>query len=247
MSPTVHRPRCGIIRHGQVLFALLVVTIQSGHTQVKAECQNHGCVLTGVDILYDESAQEALSVLRQAQAKTDTDNVSGDDSDEKNRGSDLREKALSILRSAGDESRTTLTLRGYKGGRLEDQINQDRAIVVSPFNIISDSSNPKPVAQLLGVFDGHGKGGEKTSQYAVDHIPSLLAIKLASTFDQEEGESYNELQVVEVLKQTFDEVDKNDPSLGTAGCTATMILRLGQKLFIANAGDRCVYRSIRRE
>ena len=113
-------------------------------------------------------------------------------------------------------------------------------MIVSPYNIIVDSSKPRPVAQLLGVFDGHAKGGELTSQYAVDHVPSLLAAKLASIIDQEESGSYGDSQVVEALKETFDQVDKNDPSLGSAGCTATVVLRLGQKLFIANAGDRCV-------
>lgn len=236
MSSTVDRPRknknyrSGIIRHGHVLFVLLAIVIQRGHVQVKAECDAYGCVLNAVDILYDDSTQEALSVLRQSEAETTTNKGNGNDSG-------LREKALSTLRSAGDESKTTLTLRGYKGGNVEDQINQDRAIVLSPFHVSPNPSGTKPIAQLLGVFDGHGKGGEKTSQYAVDHIPSLLAAKLSSIVDQEQSDSYDETKVEEALKQIFDEVDKNDPSLGSAGCTATVVLRLGQKLFIANAGD----------
>ena len=222
--------RVGMMRHGQFLLALLVVAI---HVQVRAECQNHGCVLTALDIHYDESTQGALSILRQTQTEITTDDAAG-----------LREKALSTLLPAGDESKTTLTLCGYKGGKVEDQINQDRAIVVSPFKIVSDSSTATPLAQLLGVFDGHGRGGELTSQYAINTIPSLLAAKLASIADQEEKDSFSDSKVVEALKQTFDEVDKNDPSFGSAGCTATVILRLGQKLFVANAGDRCVKRLI---
>ncbi len=224
------------------LFALLASSLQRGDVPVKAECPSHGCVLTPIDILYcDESAKDALSILREARVKVgiDDENGNANGSDEENRSS-LREEALSALRSAGDNSKTTMTLRGYKGGRVADQINQDRAMIVSPFNIILDSSKPKPVAQLLGVFDGHAKGGELTSQYAVDHVPSLLAAKLALIIDQEDSDSYSDSQVVEALKETFDEVDKKDPSLGSAGCTATVVLRLGQKLFIANAGDRCV-------
>lgn len=226
MSATKRHPRkmrspnFGLIRHGNLLFALFAIALQIGQVQVKAECPKHGCVLTAVDILYDESTQGALSILRESQ----------DDN--------KREQALSTLQSAGDDSKTTLTLRGYKGGKLEDQVNQDRAFVVSPFKIGSNSVDPKPVAQLLGVFDGHGTGGEKTSQYAVDNVSSLLAAKLATIADQEQGDSYDDSRVVAALKETFDELDKNDPSFGAAGCTATVILRLGQKLFIANAGDR---------
>eukprot|EP00531_Pseudo-nitzschia_arenysensis_P010331 CAMPEP_0116142460 /NCGR_PEP_ID=MMETSP0329-20121206/14922_1 /TAXON_ID=697910 /ORGANISM="Pseudo-nitzschia arenysensis, Strain B593" /LENGTH=439 /DNA_ID=CAMNT_0003637701 /DNA_START=10 /DNA_END=1326 /DNA_ORIENTATION=+ len=221
------------------LFVLFATSLQRGNIEVKAECHALGCVLTPIDILYDEPAKEALSVLRQAEEKSSIGHQKedGDDSGEENRNVSLRESALSALRSAGDDSKTTMTLRGYKGGRVADQINQDRALIVSPFNIIADPSKSQPVAQLLGVFDGHGRGGEKTSQYAVDHVPSLLAAKLASVIDQENVESYSEAQVIEALKETFDEVDKNDPSLGSAGCTATLVLRLGQKLFIANAGD----------
>lgn len=225
---------------------LLAASLQRGNIEVRAECHALGCVLTPIDILYDESAKEALSILRQAEAKLSASNEKedSDDSGEENRNFVLRESALSALRSAGDDSMTTMTLRGYKGGRVADQINQDRAIIVSPFNVITDPSKPKSIAQLLGVFDGHGRGGEKTSQYAVDHVPSLLAAKLASVIEKDDIDSNCESQVIEALKETFDEVDKNDPSLGSAGCTATLILRLGQKLFIANAGDRYVYRSI---
>jgi hypothetical protein len=248
LSSTVHRSRNNkptesyyygkAARHWYVLFAVFAILIQRGLIQVKAECHARGCSLTAVDILYDESAKEALSVLRQIEARAEA-NTSFN--------SDLRENALSALQPAGDDSKTAMTLRGYKGGEVEDQVNQDRAMVVSPFILFPDDSlskskqpnQPVVVAQLLGVFDGHGGGGEKTSQYALENVPSLLAAKLASIVGGGESGG-NESKVVEALKQTFDEVDKNDPSLGTAGCTATVVLRLGQKLFVANAGDRCV-------
>lgn len=287
LSSTVHRPRTNrptesyyyyyrgkAARHNwYILFAVFVILIQRGHIQVKAECHAHGCSLTAVDILYDEFAKEALSVLRQTEAEAESIVEA-----EANTSivSDLRETALSALQPAGNDFKTAMTLWGYKGGKVEDQVNQDRAMVVSPFLLfpndddddssLKQSKEPNPVvaAQLLGVFDGHGGRGEKASQYALENVPSLLAAKLASivggggesvshsdsddqrwSLYQHQSDSIdnenNESQVVlEVLKQTFDEVDKNDPSLGTAGCTATVVLRLGQKLFVANAGDRCV-------
>ena len=233
-----------------VFLYLLVIITQKIHTQAKAECPSYGCPLTAVDILYDESTKEALSILRQTETKSsnnDDDKSNGEQSNGENHNNVLRNQALSTLELAGGGSKTTMTLRGYKGGKLEDQINQDRAMVVSPLNILPNSSTPVPTAQLLGVFDGHGGGGELTSQYAVERVPSLLAAKLASIFfddddieirQQENNNVDNDSAVIEALKQTFDEVDKNDPSHGNAGCTATVVLRLGQKLFIANSGDR---------
>eukprot|EP00536_Pseudo-nitzschia_multiseries_P012249 jgi/Psemu1/298054/fgenesh1_pm.458_\ len=215
-----------------------------------AECFTFGCSLTAADILYDDSTREALSVLRQTQPKPSYGDENGDvelSNDEKL--SVKRKEALSKLKVAGDSSKTALTLRGYKGGKITDQINQDRALIVSPMGIVlPDSSKQKPMAQLLGVFDGHGGGGEKTSQYAVQHMPSLLATKLAAvltddsdaeaeTGQQTKADSDKDFAVVQALKEAFDELDKNDPTLGNAGCTATVVLRLGQQLFVANAGD----------
>mmetsp|Transcript_8608 Transcript_8608/g.18585 ORF Transcript_8608/g.18585 Transcript_8608/m.18585 type:complete len:462 (+) Transcript_8608:92-1477(+) len=229
------------------VFLGLLTTIASVNTLVKAECLAFGCSLTAVDILYDESAREALSVLRQTQPQKSNDDVK---SDEKHANDEkllvTRNEALSKLELAGDGSKTTLTLRGFKGGKSEDQINQDRAMVVSPLDIHPDSSKSKPIAQLLGVFDGHGRGGEKTSQYALKHTPSLLTTKLTAIFMNGDGSEMRQQKndnseinsaVVKALKETFNEVDKNDPTQGNAGCTATVVLRVGQKLFIANSGD----------
>ena len=232
------------------VFLGLLTTIASLGTLVKAECLAFGCSLTAVDILYDESAREALSVLRQTQPQKSNDD---EKSDEKHANDEkllvTRNEALSNLELAGDGSKTTLTLRGFKGGKAEDQINQDRAMVVSPLDIHPNSSKSKPIGQLLGVFDGHGRGGEKSSQYALEHTPSLLTTKLTAIFmngddsemrQQETGNTEIDSLVIKALKETFNEVDRNDPTQGNAGCTATVVLHLGQKLFIANSGDRYV-------
>jgi len=233
------------VRYIRVFFWLLISA--SFQVLVKAECFTFGCSLTAVDIMYDDFTREALSVLRQTQPRRShgDESAGGEHSNYENLMV-KRKQALSKLQVAGDSSKTTLTLRGFKGGNMNDQINQDRAMVVSPMDILPDSSKPKPMAQLLGVFDGHGRGGEKTSQYAVEQIPSLLATKLAAIFlDEDEGETGKQenvhgdrdSEVVQALKETFIEVDENDPTLGDAGCTATVVLRLGQKLFVANSGD----------
>jgi hypothetical protein len=66
------------------------------------------------------------------------------------------------LDSSGDRHRTTMTLCGLKGGSIDAQINQDRAILVSPF---------LGEYQLVGVLDGHATGGELVAEYARTEIP----------------------------------------------------------------------------
>jgi hypothetical protein len=239
----------------QVLITFLFITQNVHIRRVKAECSTngtYGCPLTAVDIWYGDSPfREALSVLRRSATKLPDDDDDDDDDDV-----DAINRALATLKVAGDEKRTLLTLRGMKGGRLEDQINQDRALMVSPFHILppgsdsdSDSNNSRlPSAQLLGIFDGHGKGGELTSNYAMENFPSLLAVKLATIYikDSDDNDNDNDndldLSIVEALKEVFIDVDRKDPSKKwDGGSTATVVLQIGHKLFVANAGDRCVY------
>jgi hypothetical protein len=241
----------GKIPFCKVLLTLLFIT-QNVHIRlVKAECSTYGtygCPLTAVDIWYGDSPfKEALSVLRRSATK-----LSNDDDDDV----DAINRALATLKVAGDEKRTLLTLRGMKGGRLEDQINQDRSLMVSPFHILppgsdsnSNSNNSRmPSAQLIGIFDGHGGGGELTSNYAMENVPSLLAAKLATIYIKDSDGNDNDnnfdldLSIVEALKEVFIDVDRKDPSKKwDGGSTATVVLQIGRKLFVANAGDRCVY------
>jgi hypothetical protein len=242
-------PFVGKMSFFQIFLTLLFITQKVHIRQVKAECSTYGtygCPLTAVDIWYGDSPfKEALAVLRRLAKKSSDDDDDDDDDDAINR-------ALATLKVAGDEKRTLLTLRGMKGGRLEDQINQDRALMVSPFHILppdsnSNSSNSRlPSAQLLGIFDGHGGGGELTSNYAMGNFPSLLAAKLAKIYikdsDDNDNDDDNDSSIVQALKEVFIDVDKKDPSKNwVGGSTATVVLQIGNKLFVANAGDRCVY------
>ena len=162
----------------------------------------------------------------------DKNSVSADEEEEKQK---LRLEALQTLQIAGDETKTTMTLKGYKGGAPENQINQDRAIIISPFHVFQEKEKQKDMTvQLIAVFDGHGNEGEKTSQHAIDTLPSLLASKLSELGDKI---LEDEDAVTQILKDVFNEVDKTDPTNGDSGCTATVILHLGPKIYIANAGD----------
>jgi serine/threonine protein phosphatase PrpC len=210
------------------LFILLLGA--SSILNVAPECPIHGCSLSAIDIAVEGPEKEALEVLRRS-TKSPGDNDNEVTS---------RKDALSTLQSAGDESSVTLTLCGYKGGPMESQINQDRSMLIRPYRIFPNQEQQRnsPAAQLLGVFDGHGTGGERTSQHALEQVPKLLAEKLAAIAGDDAASLQNQADAVrQALVEVFLEVDQTDPTKGDAGCTATVILQLGHKLFIANAGD----------
>lgn len=96
---------------------------------------------------------------------------------------DVDISSLSQLRKSAyaDASAVTLTLIGYKGGQLEEQINQDRSIILSPFLLpgAKEASKKHPRTDqeriLVGVFDGHAARGEMyVSARGVRSIHSIL-------------------------------------------------------------------------
>lgn len=156
--------------------------------------------------------------------------------------------------SNGPIQSASLTLTGFKGGKLEDQINQDRALIVAPFHELNDWSSSDHSGDeiavnrsrvesvftgeniLMGVFDGHSKEGEKVSQFVIEELPKRLADGLSDIAAANEGE-YVEQSVRDLLNQTFVELDQDVPVGENGGCTASMLLKLGPKLYVANAGD----------
>lgn len=99
---------------------------------------------------------------------------------------------------------------------------------------------------ILGVFDGHGYLGEVVSQHAVTTVPTLLSEKLHQiylNYDIDDGVDKDgstalplESQIKQAIHDTFIETDQSTPTNGVGGCTASIILQLGQKIYIANAG-----------
>ncbi len=157
------------------------------------------------------------------------------------------------------EDQATLTLIGYKGGELHEQINQDRAFVISPFYVYDDDSNNNnhnihhntnnsgPMMRLLGVFDGHAKLGEKVSEYSVQQLPQLLSSKLQTILlqqqqtnsqqKQQQHPQQQQEQIQNAINDTFIEVDKTAPAQISGGCTASIILQIQSQIYVANAGD----------
>jgi serine/threonine protein phosphatase PrpC len=105
----------------------------------------------------------------------------------------------------------------------------------------------------MGVFDGHGWEGEVVSQVALTDLPQIISHNLfvalqkyrqenpqpdgdthASVFDDD---SLDEL-VKKILVDAFVEVDQvNIPRDQSGGCTASVVLQLDGRVYVANAGD----------
>lgn len=192
------------------------------------DCPGYGCPLLPLDVIKSEPTRKGLEFLRrQAQHQV-----------EERKDPVEYTKVMESLKSAGNEDKVVLTLMGYKGGSLASQINQDSATIISPYLI-----GPKQDyydAQFLGVFDGHGKLGEITSDHASKAIPRILAQKLNDHIRSEQVRSATALKesiVTKAIQESFIEADQSDPTGGVGGATATMILQLGHRLYVANAGD----------
>jgi serine/threonine protein phosphatase PrpC len=178
----------------------------------RGDCPFYGCPLTPQDVHYNtDRVKGALEALRQ------TSRAQGDN------------ESQQLLATTGNAHSVTLTLIGYKGGPLQDQVNQDRALVVNPFYV--GESGSKNGSVLLGVFDGHAPKGEDVSEFTKAELPVLLSKKLSRTAVADEEE------VKKVLIETFVELDTRAPAEESGGCTATVVLKLDDKVYVANAGD----------
>jgi len=214
------------------------------------DCPFYGCPLLPQDVHYNtDRVKEALQVLREVPRE-------GSDAEPSARA------ATELLESSGNPHAVTLTLIGYKGGSLQEQVNQDRAIVVNPFRIVSEeesstsssdsSSNSNSEDDdcdysdddniLVGVFDGHAPRGEIVSEFTKTELPQMLSNKLAKLLPRgNDSDSMDESKIdaetKRILIETFVELDKNAPAEESGGCTATLILKRNSKIYVANAGD----------
>jgi serine/threonine protein phosphatase PrpC len=212
-----------------------VTTYSSVETSSRKFVPISACPLTPLDMVL-QSVQSALESIRNIPKSS-------------LKSRDTTRTVLEALESSGDETKATLTLTGFKGGSPEDQINQDRAFVISPFMTdksdvsvdgkeVLDDQNDINARRLMGVFDGHATSGEKVSEFCVKELPKRLAQKLSErvTLEKIDPEQLDAL-VIQSLHETFLELDKQAPDADHGGCTASIMLQLGKKLYFANTGD----------
>ena len=209
-----------------------------------SSCPFYGCPLRPVDIHYNtDDFKKAFTMMRSDKRVV----VMG-------------QNAARVLASSATDQHTTLTLIGYKGGTLQEQINQDRALIVAPFCV---SNTPQATSEslsklqmsnhkdflttdriLLGVFDGHAPLGEGVSEHVSTELPKLLATKLslkAKEFLSLKSTTLSEQDEIrltkEALIESFVELDRSAPANPSGGCTASVVFQQGRKVYIANTGD----------
>jgi serine/threonine protein phosphatase PrpC len=111
--------------------------------------------------------------------------------------------------------------------------NQDRALVISPYR--TKQTKDDDTSFLMGIFDGHGREGHYVASYAARELPERLAAKLNALDDDAD---VSDEQIIQMLIDTFVEVDiYAPPNAMRGGSTASVTLRRGSKLYVANAGD----------
>ena len=111
--------------------------------------------------------------------------------------------------------------QGFKMGKVP---NQDRSLIANFY-----SEQPTEMALLMGIFDGHGGDGHKTS-----HFIALNFLKLFTDNVLKE-----KVDIEKALRKTFLDLDEHEPAKGGGGSTCSVLFYPGydSKVYIANAGD----------
>ncbi|KAL7476608.1 hypothetical protein ACHAW6_002455 [Cyclotella cf. meneghiniana] len=138
--------------------------------------------------------------------------------------------------------------------KLPAPVNQDRAVLISPFFLIEEEFRQRQGSYdprsdfLMGIFDGHDNSGDIVAEFAMTELPARLSNKLNSAMSaQPTGSIFNGTVGQDTVKnaiiQAHNEVDEALPSdqAMAGGCTANMILRLGSTLYMSNTGDSYSY------
>ncbi|KAG7342091.1 protein phosphatase 2C [Nitzschia inconspicua] len=121
--------------------------------------------------------------------------------------------------------------------------NQDRGLFISPF-VIHDNevpTNDSLPSFLAAIFDGHNSLGHLVAQEVVEQLPNTLAENLRKSLHGAWWkDDYNsDALVAAAFNDTFLQVNKNGTPFNflRGGTTASVALRYGSKLYMANAGD----------
>jgi serine/threonine protein phosphatase PrpC len=76
------------------------------------------------------------------------------------------------------------------------------------------------------------------SEYTVTELPRMLASKLRVALQDCKDDEEKEMDITaSIMAETFIELDQKAPADPSGGCTATVVLQQGRKIYIANAGD----------
>lgn len=116
--------------------------------------------------------------------------------------------------------------------RKAPPFNQDAAVMIRPYRTAQTLSDDD---FLIGIFDGHGALGHINAKHFAADIPERLARK----FNKQRNRQQSTDWVMKQLRHSFVEADAEAPREMTlrGGCTGSVTLRRGHRLYFANVGD----------
>jgi len=117
------------------------------------------------------------------------------------------------------------TMGGFEPvpGGSTAKINQDRGVAIYPFTDLENCG-------MFGVYDGHGRAGEKVSEFVLQHLPAVLAAQGEALWSDVGG----------TLKDAYVQVDSdlaNEMDASVSGTTAVTCLIKDNHCWLANSGD----------
>jgi len=125
----------------------------------------------------------------------------------------------------------TLTLMSNR----ESKVNQDRGFIIYPLKVKHNLENENHKDDfMIGIFDGHANLGHLVAQKAVNEVEGRFIQKMETNFHENDDEF-----IKKVLKDVMKEIDESIPHHISmdGGCTASIVLRWGYKLYFSNVGD----------
>lgn len=134
-----------------------------------------------------------------------------------------------LLWGSGLDEIALQTWKGRKGAIGVDA-NQDRSVMM-----LFDARQFGGPASLIALADGHGTAGHVFAEEVIKDLPLRLLQALEDANDRLDDDT----TVRQVLKRTFLETDRMliDEIDQEGGSTIVLVLHLGDKLYLASAGD----------
>lgn len=147
--------------------------------------------------------------------------------------------------SIGDQilvSKTCLAVNRYEYGRVANiggrQTMEDTNAIIQDFQL--ERLNAHAPQSYFAVYDGHG--GASASQYVAKNLHVNLKQdmqKMLNTYEEDCTTEQLDALVHDVLKSCFQRTDDAiiHTDTGKPGSTATTVMILGRRMYIANVGD----------
>ncbi|KAL1629660.1 Protein phosphatase 2C 2 [Neofusicoccum ribis] len=148
-------------------------------------------------------------------------------------GQTLSEPVVDKKSASGQDDRVIFGVSSMQGWRISMEDAHAAVLDLKPEGADSDDSKPTAAnlrLSFFGVYDGHG--GDKVAIYAGDNLHRIIA----------KQDAFKEGNIEQALKDGFLATDRailSDPKYEeeVSGCTASVGVISGDKIYVANSGD----------